>query len=85
MLHFLFSDVGIVEITKYANSLSVVAVLALIIVGGFKRWWVFGWHYTQVEREKNDWRELALKGTSLAEELTEAHRQRRIFEDGKDT
>ena len=84
MFHFIFSDVGIVEITKYANSLSVVAVLVLILLGGFKRWWVFGWHYKQVEQEKNDWRELALKGTSLAEELTEAHK-RKVFEDGKAT
>lgn len=45
-------------------------VLALVILfGGWKRWWVFGWHYRETVDEKNEWKAMALRGTSLAENV----------------
>lgn len=39
----------------------------LIIFGGWKRWWVFGWHYHEVKKERDEWKEAALRGTKIAE------------------
>lgn len=45
----------------------VVAFALLILVGGHRRWWVFGWQYEAAERRAEEWRELALNGTLTAE------------------
>lgn len=43
-------------------------VLSLVILfGGWKRWWVFGWHYRETVDEKNEWKAIAMRGTQLAE------------------
>lgn len=45
-------------------------VMALVILfGGWKRWWVFGWQYREVSQEKNEWKEAALRGTKIAEQV----------------
>lgn len=59
------------EILSYANDLTIVAVLVVIIYGGHKRWWVFGWQYTESERRSNEWRELALNGTRAARQAVD--------------
>lgn len=54
----------------------VVAVLLVIILGGVRKWWVFGWQYQRVEESNERWMELALRSTNLAESLdTVAKRQ----------
>lgn len=48
-------------------------VLALtILVTGWKKMWVFGWYAREVERRENEWREIALRGTKIAEVVTSA-------------
>lgn len=54
-----------------------VAILLVILWGGAKGYWVFGWVYRMKERESDFWRELALKGTDLAEKTVEVVRDRR--------
>lgn len=73
------------EFIELADKLGVVALLLLIMVGGARRWWVFGWTYndlsTQHETlrgEKNEWKELALRSTNLAESLNELRKAGRI-------
>jgi hypothetical protein len=47
-------------------------VLALFILfSGWKRWWVFGWHYKEQVAEKNEWKKAALRGTQLAEKVVD--------------
>ena len=57
-------------IFDYADRLGVVAMLIVIILGGFRGWWVWGRDYKKMEQEKNDWRNLALSGTELADRLS---------------
>ena len=45
---------------------SLVLVL-LILYGGRARWWVFGWYAVEVMKERDMWREQALRGTKIAE------------------
>jgi hypothetical protein len=62
-----------------------VALLIFFFVSGYKGFIIWGRELTreierrqQVEKERDDWRELALKGTNLAQSLTEVT-ERRIF------
>lgn len=64
-----------------------VGLLAFFLVAGYKGWIVWGREFTreterrrEVEKERNDWRDLALRGTNLAESLTEVT-ERRVFSD----
>jgi len=41
-------DSSIMEIVKVLREIGVLGLLALILVGGFKKWWVFGWHFDRV-------------------------------------
>lgn len=43
-------------------------VFALVILwAGVKRYWVFGWAYTACIAERDEWKEVALRGTTIAE------------------
>jgi len=64
-----------------------IGILAFFLVAGFKGWIVWGREFNrevarreEIEKERNDWRELALRGTNLAESLTQVQ-ERRIFQD----
>lgn len=48
---------------------SLVLVL-LILYGGRARWWVFGWYAAEVVKERDEWKEVALRGTKIAEVAT---------------
>jgi hypothetical protein len=52
----------------------VVAVLLTILVTGLKRMWVPGWRYQEVLKERDEWKEIALRSTNLAESLGELRR-----------
>lgn len=71
----LFSDYA--DILKYLNSAGVLGVLILAIIGGYRRWWVYGWLYKQMEQERDDWRNLALHGTKIAEQTVDLFRRGR--------
>jgi hypothetical protein len=69
------------EFFKYVNDGGVFGLFTLILVGGFRKWWTWGWAYSemearlrQVEQERDDWRQLALHGTSLAEQTVNLFR-----------
>lgn len=42
-------------------------VLLFIIFSGWKGWWVFGRQHAEEKKEKEMWREIALRGTAIAE------------------
>lgn len=45
-------------------------VLALtILFGGWRRWWVFGWHYAEVASERDEWKVIAMRGAQIAEKV----------------
>lgn len=55
------------ELLSALSDLGTVALLLLILLAGARGWWVFGWHYDQVAKERDAWRDIALSTTSLAE------------------
>jgi hypothetical protein len=49
-----------------------VALLLIIIYGGAKRLWVFGWVYEALKQERDEWKAAALSGTLLAAKAVES-------------
>jgi hypothetical protein len=45
-------------------------LLALAVIGGFRRWYVWWWNYDQVLHERDDWKATALKALHVAEKIT---------------
>lgn len=73
----------VVQIFNYADKLGVVVVLLIILLGGVRKWWVFGWvHQAEVERNKqledaiDAWRETAFKATGVADDAFSELRRR---------
>lgn len=58
------------SIVDYISKIGVVALLALIIYGGVKQWWVFGWLYKQERQEKQEWKDIALRSQKVADHST---------------
>lgn len=46
-------------------------LLLTSLVGGHRRWWVYGWLYAEVVKDRDYWRRAALRSTALAESATE--------------
>lgn len=55
------------ELLSALSDLGTIALLLLILLAGARGAWVFGWHYEQVAKERDAWRDIALSTTSLAE------------------
>ena len=54
-----------------ADKLGTVLLLLLVLIGGSRRLWVFGQEYEEMKQDRDDWKALALRGTSLAERALE--------------
>lgn len=50
-------------------------LLLVVVYGGVKRLWVFGWQYAESERRADEWKHLALRGTNAAESSTNVAEQ----------
>ena len=47
--------------------LSSLVLVLVILYGGRAKWWVFGWYAVEVSKDRDLWKEQALRGTKLAE------------------
>lgn len=72
MVAVVFADVQ--DPVTIVQTGGVVGVLLVILWGGVRKWWVFGWRYTELEKERDEWKALALRSTNLAESLSELRR-----------
>lgn len=41
--------------------------VVVLVVGGARGWYVFGSIYKDMKQDRDDWKDLALRGTNLAE------------------
>lgn len=55
------------QIIQTVRDAGVSGLLIFALIGGFRKWWVFGWIYKDVCKEKEEWKQLALHGTNLSE------------------
>lgn len=80
----LAADPGLADILKYISQGGVLGILVIILLGGYRKWWVFGWQYkeseqrtSKAEHERDDWRDIALHGTNIAEQTVDLFRRSR--------
>ena len=45
----------------------VTAMLMAALVGGFRGWYVWGWTYTAMMKERDEWQRIALQALHVAE------------------
>lgn len=78
------TEITLQDTLKYVSQIGVLGLLIIVLYGGYKRLWVWGWLYREqearinkLERERDDWRDIALHGTTLAEATVDLfHRSR---------
>ena len=56
----------ITALYELINKGGVGALLLIIVVAGINRYLVPGWLYRQILKERDEWKQLALRGSSLA-------------------
>jgi hypothetical protein len=64
--------VTLVELWAYVRDGGMVAVLFLILVGGWKRYWVFGWYAVELRERIVDLEKRLERATRVAETGTAA-------------
>lgn len=64
-------DIG--TMVEFLNEAGVVGIGTTIIVGLMRRWWVPGWMFTECEKEKDEWKNIALSLAGIAEKVTTSH------------
>ncbi len=58
-------DATITQLPVLIEKGGVVLGLLLILVGGYRGWWVFGRHYDDLRAERDQWRQLAMNGHAI--------------------
>lgn len=68
------------SIFDYIQAGGIIAMLVFILIGGARRWWVFGWQYKElydkyekVEQSNATWMQLALRGVNVTEKIVDAN------------
>ena len=46
---FLAADLTVSDLLKYISQAGVLGLLTVMLYGGYKKWWVFGWIYRESE------------------------------------
>lgn len=64
------------SVFDWIQSGGIIGLLVFILVGGQRRWWVFGWQYKdseerriKVEESNVMWMQLALRGANVTEQI----------------
>lgn len=66
-------NISISEIVGVVRDAGVLGILIVIIYGGSKQWWVWGWQYLETLKELNMWKEMAISGLLMAQKSVETN------------
>ena len=58
---------GLVMLVEWMSGLGMTSFFVLILVGGYKQWWVWGWQLREMKAERDYWRAQSMGVTSIAE------------------
>lgn len=61
--------VDVVGLTEALSAVGVTTLLILILIGGWRRWWVFGWAYREKRDECERWKALAIRSLVVSEDI----------------
>lgn len=59
-----------VTLLDYISKGSIIVFLVIVLYGGYKKWWVWGYQLTDSQRRENEWRKIALDSMHTAESAT---------------
>lgn len=57
----------LVNAVRALIDLGVTGLLAFALIGGSRKWWVFGWQYELLIAERDKWEAIATRGLGVAE------------------
>lgn len=63
---------GTSEAWQFISQGGLGALAFVLLLGGAKRWWVFGWQAAQLEKERDEWKDLALRLLGATERTADA-------------
>lgn len=69
--------ITLAQVLSTLRDAGVIGLLVMIILGGYKKWWVWGYLYEEAKKEADEWKEIALKGTELADRMVDISKKRR--------
>jgi hypothetical protein len=57
---------------QFVRDGGVIGLLIVIVIGNLRQWWVPNWVYQDAVRDRDEWKQLALSGTAIAEKSANA-------------
>lgn len=70
---------GAQDVLRILDSFGVLGALVLAFIGGMRKWYVWHWQYREVVRDRDFWRDTALRALNVGEAVI--GRSRRQDED----
>ena len=67
-------DISLQQIITFLSDAGVLGLLVIVIWGGAKQWWVWGWIWREMKADRDRWRDIALSATNLADKVVPPHR-----------
>lgn len=58
----------LLELLKTISGMSGPALLVGIFWAGYKQKWVWGWHHTELKADRDYWRSVAMRTSTVAEQ-----------------
>lgn len=69
------------DVSGLINSGGVVFLMAAALIGGQRGWWVYGSTHRECMKDRDFWRDIALRGLTVAEKATHTAARRSGMKD----
>jgi hypothetical protein len=69
------------QIGSFINTGGGAILLAVALIGGWKGWWVYGSTHRECMKDRDFWRDIALRGLNVAEKATHTAARRAGLKD----
>lgn len=64
------------QVLDFLNRGGMLALLIVILVGGHRKWWTFGWIYQEKAREAEEWKERAWRSANTTDKALDVAQQK---------
>ena len=64
--------VELADFPKFIAETGLVGLLTLVLIGGYKGWWIYSREYTRVAEENKELKEMLKANTAILERITDA-------------
>lgn len=67
----------LIKISHALSEAGLVTLLVLILIGGQRKWWVYGWQLEESERRADEWKAMAQEGRHVTATAVDLARRRK--------